>query len=56
MDFSKHHELENQFLHNLGEFFVETNKQLLVILDGCNETVGKGMSGIREICGWSDLI
>lgn len=56
MDFSMPHELENQFLHNLGEFLIETNKQLLVILDGCNETAGKGMNGIKDIISLPNTI
>lgn len=56
MDFSMPHELENQFLHNLGEFLIETNKQLLVVLDGCNEIAGKGIKGIKDIISLPNTI
>lgn len=49
MDFESPHDLEQQFLHNLGQFLVEKKKQLLVVLDGCNEIAANGMNGIKDL-------
>lgn len=50
IDFAMPHELENQFLQNLGKYIVQNQKRLLVVLDGCNETKStKSLKGIKDI-------
>lgn len=50
MDFGRPGEQQEQFFHNLAQYLKNSNKKMILILDGCNETGdNNSLNGINDI-------